>query len=109
MQEIQEVRDEQQNNIDSLLAHNQVNVPLAEPFAFESLLNTDTYPVDLSSKSIDESLQPENNISNETVPLLTVPNEREQSEIHNCHRQQSNWISVKDPINIKQETITPVK
>ncbi len=106
MQEIQEVRDEQQNNIDSLLAHNQVNAPLAEPFAFESLLNTDTYPVDLSSKSINES---ENNISNETVPLLTVPSEREQSEIHNCHRQPSNWISVKDPISIKQETITPVK
>jgi len=69
--------------------------------------------MNLSLKSTDESLQPlielENNISNEIVPLLVAPNEKNQSEIDHNHREKSNWTSVKDSINIKKEVITPVK
>ncbi len=114
IQEIQEALDERQNNLDSLLAHNhdQPNIPLAEPFAFESQIDADTYPVDLSSKSTDELLNPpnesENNISNETVPLLPVPNNKKQSENQHYHRQKSSWTSSKDPVTIKTEPITPV-
>jgi hypothetical protein len=110
IQEIQEALDEQQNNLDSLLAHNQVNIPLAQPFAFESQIDTDTYPVNLSLKSTNES---ENNISNETVPLLAAPNEKENeknhSEIDNNRRRKSNWTLTKDLINIKKEPKTPVR
>jgi len=117
MQEIQEALDERQNNLDSLLAHNQVNIPLEQPFAFESQVDTDTHPINSSLKSTDGSFQPSiesgNNISNETVPLLAAPNEKEnknkQSEIddRNC-QQKSNWTLAKDSINIKKEPITPV-
>jgi hypothetical protein len=69
--------------------------------------------MNLSLKSTDESLQPlielENNISNEIVPLLVAPNEKNQSEIDPNRREKSNWTSVKDSINIKKEAITPVK
>ncbi len=109
IQEIQEALDEQKNNLDSLLTHNQVNLP----FAFESQVDTNTQPMNLSLKSTDESLQlpieSENNISNETVPLLAVPNEKNQSEISHNHRRKSSWTSVKDSFNIKKEAITPVR
>ncbi|CAF4373141.1 unnamed protein product, partial [Adineta steineri] len=100
MQEIQEALDEQQNNIDSLLVHNQVNIPAEEPFAFESQIDTDTYPVDLSSRSTNESLlqipnELENTISNVTTPSLTAPNQKEKSK--------------KDLNNIKKELRTPSK
>jgi len=103
MQEIQEAFDERQNNIDSLLAHNQVN---NTPFAFESQIDTDTYPINLSLKSTDESFQTttnqlETNQLNETIPLLAAPNEKENKE-------KSNWISTKNLTNIKKEPITPV-
>jgi hypothetical protein len=102
--------DERQNNFDSLLAQNQDNVRQTEPFAFESQVETDTHPLDLTSKSIDNSLQTqsesENDLSNETVPSLAIPNEREQPEIR---RRNSNWTSVQDQISIKKETVTPVR
>ncbi|CAF0848261.1 unnamed protein product [Adineta steineri] len=98
--QIQEALDEQQNNIDSLLVHNQINIPAEEPFAFESQIDTDTYPVDLSSRSTNESLlqlpnELENTISNVTTPSLTAPNQKEKSK--------------KDLNNIKKELRTPPK
>jgi hypothetical protein len=61
--------------------------------------------MNLSLKSTDESLQqPENNISNETVPLLAAPNEKN----HNQQRKSS-WTSTKDLPNIKTEAVTPVR
>jgi hypothetical protein len=108
MQEIQEALDERQNNLDSLLAHNQANIP----FAFESQTDTDINPLDLSAKSIDESLhlsdQAETNISNETVPLLAVPNEKTPSKNHHGRQSKSSWTSTKDRMSIKKEPITPV-
>ncbi|CAF0918379.1 unnamed protein product [Rotaria sp. Silwood1] len=108
-----EALDERQNNLDTFFVHNQTNTSLAEPFAFESQIDTDTYPIDLSARSTDEIFHPliesDNNMSNETVPSLAVPNEKNQSEIHPCHQQQLNWTSVKDPINIKKEAVTPPK
>lgn len=114
MQEIQEALDERQNNLDSLLAHDHDDLPAAEPFAFESQIDTDTYPVDLSSRSIDESLQRakelEANVSNETIPLLPVPNQRQQSEAPPSHRRKTpSWISAKDSAQIKRELVTPVR
>ncbi|CAF2843826.1 unnamed protein product [Rotaria sp. Silwood2] len=113
VQEIQEALDERQNNLDSFLVRTQSNTSLAEPFAFESQIDTDTYPINLSSKSTDELLLPsiesDNNISNETVPSLVVPNEKDQSEKHPCHQQQLSWTSVKDTFNIKKEIVTPPK
>ena len=98
MQEIQEVLDERQNNLDSLLAHNQVNTSLGEPFAFESEIDTNTYPVDLPPRSMDESSQP-----------INEPDTNLSNEI-NCHAQTSStWLSRKNPIKIKKELITPVK
>ena len=74
--------EERQNTIDSLLEANQT---VGEPFAFESQLETDTQPLDLSSKSVDES---EGTMSNETLPVLTThPSEK--------------------PTRIKRELITP--
>jgi hypothetical protein len=65
--------------------------------------------MNLSLKSTDESLQqPENNISNETVPLLAAPNEKENERNHNRQRKSS-WTSTKDLPNIKTEVITPVR
>jgi hypothetical protein len=98
MQEIQEALDERQNNFDSLLA----NIPLAQPFAFESQIDTDINPINLSLKSTDELLQQsESNISNETVPLLAAPNEKEN--------QNQRWTSKKDLPDIKTEAVTPVR
>lgn len=58
--------EERQNDLDSLLPADRTT---GEPFAFESQLETETQPVDLSSKSIDES---ESNVSNETLPVLAA-------------------------------------
>ncbi|CAF3775481.1 unnamed protein product [Rotaria sordida] len=111
--QVQDALNERQNNVDSCLIHNQTNKSLVDPFAFESQIDTDTYPLDLSSKSTDELLRPsiesDNNMSNETIPSLAVPNERKQSDINPCHQRQSSWTSVKDSINIKKEAITPPK
>ena len=101
MQEIQEALDERQNNLDSLLTHNQPHAPLEEPFAFES-------EIDTVNRSSHPPIQSETNVSNETVPLLAVPNEKKQSEKQHSHRPQSTWTSAKDPLNIKKEAITPV-
>ena len=100
MQEIQEALDERQNNLDSLPTDNR-------PFAFESQIDTDTYPINLSLKSTDDSLQQghnglETNTSNETVPLLAAPMEKN-------HSRNSSWTSTKNVSNIKKEAITPVK
>ncbi len=112
MQEIQEALDERQNYIDSLLAHDQVPTPLVEPFAFESQLESDTHPMNLSFKSTDESLYPPNqsdtNKSNETVPLLAAPNDKDQSQSDPNRRQRPNWTSAEELMNIKREPITPV-
>lgn len=113
IQEIQEALDEQQNTIDSLVSHNQINNPLAQPFAFESQIDSDTYPVNLSLKSTDELIHPtnesENNILNETIPILAAPNNKKQSETdHQSRQQKSSWTSTKDSFHIKKEPITPV-
>ena len=117
MQEIQEALDERQNHFDSLLAHNQANVPLVEPFAFESQVDADTHPMNLSLKSTDELIQRPieagNSISNETVPLLPAPNEKEkernQSKISGNRRRKSSWTLARDASNIKTEPVTPVR
>lgn len=116
IQEIQEALEERQNNLDNSSALTQTNTSSAEPFAFESQINTDTYPVDLPSKLTDNLLQSpneSNKVTNETIPLLGVVNEKKkedkQSEIHLGGEQKFNWISTKDTINIKKEAVTPVK
>ena len=80
MQEIQEALDERHNQLDSLLVQNQVDHSLAQPFAFESQIDPDLNPVDLSLKSSNESLQRSLELdrpsSKESVPLLNAPNEK---------------------------------
>ncbi|CAF1605314.1 unnamed protein product [Adineta ricciae] len=96
--QIQEVLDERQNNLDSLLAHNQVNTSLGEPFAFESEIDTNTYPVDLPPRSMDESSQP-----------INEPDTNLSNEINSHTQTNSSWLSRKNPIKIKKESITPPK
>lgn len=98
VQEIQDALDEQQNNFDSLInCHQQKNKTLTEPFAFESQIDTDTYPVDLSLKSTDDSNEQTLNQTNESLPILGAPDEKERT-----------WIVEKNMSNIKKEAVTPV-
>lgn len=87
---------------------------MAEPFAFESQIDTDTYPLDLSLKSTDDSNQEtlnqsENNRSNESIPILGAPHERDRTENVNNQPRKTSWSSTRNIPNIKKEAITPVK
>lgn len=97
MQEIQEAIDERQNQFDSILAHNQANHLGAQPFAFESQIDTDLNPVDLSLKSSNES---DSHISKETVPLLAAPD--------STPRRRAHRTSNKKTPDVKMEAVTPV-
>ena len=101
MQELQEALDERQNHFDSLLANNRTNTP----FAFESQVDQDINPMNLSLKSTDDLSQerqpPATNVSNETLPLLAAPHEKE-----NHHRGRKS--SRNDSTEIKTEAVTPV-
>ena len=103
---MEDVLDERQNQIDSLLADRRDHRRSEEPFAFESQIDTDTYPIDLSSKSIDTSLQSvadaENTIGDEPPPILAL------TKTHVHRPQISSRSSTKDRIEVKKETITPV-
>ena len=103
---MEDVVDEHQNQLDSLHADRRDHRRSEEPFAFESQIDTDTYPIDLSSKSLDTSLasvvDPENPTGDELPAILALP------KTHIRRPQIFSRPSTKDRIDVKKENITPV-
>ena len=100
MQEIQEALDERQNQFDSILVHNQANHLLEQPFAFESQIDTDLNPVDLSLKSSNEA---DSHVSKETLPSLAAPDKTNSTPQRRAYR-----TSNKETPDVKMEAVTPV-
>lgn len=96
--------DERQNNIEP---------SKNEPFAFDTQLETDSQPVDLSVKSFDESFddtsQVDNQFSNETFPVLPGA-KKDNSTCPEFKHQPSNHLTKirNHDIALKREAITPV-
>ena len=113
MQEIQEALDERQNNIDSLAGYGRMNQLRAEPFAFESQVETESQPVDLSARSFDESFQLTNKLDNlsrnESFPVLATTEKRRQLQQSENSDNHSNDRTRNESIIVKKEAITPVR